>query len=301
MSTETAEQAHLFTTAEPKPSDRAITEDLMGRLKRHYIKPGAPFPGGIFLPEVGWNGGTGTTRCDAIYVGFTGTSGRLLVGHEVKASRSDWLTELSKPGKADAWADQCHEWWLVAAPGIVHDGELPDGWGLMVPGRSKTRMRVVTPARRKPGTYAPSWDATRSIMARQDTLRESTIREAVDKSDRDSYEQFEKRVATEVERRMQRQGDVTAIRDELARVRKALGVEVLPSGGSAWGDRVTEDTLRDLAELLREHRTVQAAVQQLTGIYGDGLFERMRRALDDLQGARSDLMAAPTAARQVQW
>lgn len=32
------------------------TRELLDRLQRHYIKPGAPLPGGIFLPEVSWNG-----------------------------------------------------------------------------------------------------------------------------------------------------------------------------------------------------------------------------------------------------
>ena len=28
------------------------TNDLLSRLRRHYIKPGVPRPGGAFLPEV---------------------------------------------------------------------------------------------------------------------------------------------------------------------------------------------------------------------------------------------------------
>lgn len=78
------------------------TEELLARLQRHYIKPGEQFPGGIFLPEVGWNGRSGG-RVDALYVGFTSTSGRRLVGHELKVSRSDWRHELDQPGKADGW------------------------------------------------------------------------------------------------------------------------------------------------------------------------------------------------------
>ena len=87
-------------------SATATTRDLMARLERHYIPAGRPMPGGVFLPEVGWNATGGTSRADALYVGFTSASGRILIGHEVKASRSDWLTELRKPGKADGWADQ---------------------------------------------------------------------------------------------------------------------------------------------------------------------------------------------------
>lgn len=157
------------------------TPELLARLQRHYIKPGAPLPGGVFLPEVGWNPAGGASGhdggCDAIYVGFTSTRGRILVGHELKISRSDWLAELNKAGKADPWADQCHQWWLVvSSPAIVRTGELPPGWGLMTPGPSRTQMEILVQAGTK-REHTPSWLAVRSIMARQDTLRAEALKE----------------------------------------------------------------------------------------------------------------------------
>ncbi|MBM0128188.1 hypothetical protein [Pimelobacter simplex] len=66
-------------------------------------------------------------------------------GHEVKVSRSDWLTELRDPSKADAFRPHMHYWWLVAAaPDIVRD-DLPEGLGLLVPHGPRT-LRVVVPA-----------------------------------------------------------------------------------------------------------------------------------------------------------
>lgn len=64
-----------------------------------------------------------------------------VIGHEVKVSRSDWLSELREPEKAEAWKQYCHYWYLVVSDlGIVKD-DLPEGWGLMVKhGRS---LRVV--------------------------------------------------------------------------------------------------------------------------------------------------------------
>lgn len=53
-------------------------------------------------------------------------------GHEVKVSRSDWLAELRDPLKAEAFRPYVHYWWLVVPSRlIVHDGELPKGWGLL--------------------------------------------------------------------------------------------------------------------------------------------------------------------------
>jgi hypothetical protein len=54
-------------------------------------------------------------------------------GHEVKVSRSDWLTELRDPEKSVQWRSWCNYWWLVVSDAsIVHPHELPAGWGLLV-------------------------------------------------------------------------------------------------------------------------------------------------------------------------
>lgn len=79
--------------------------------------------------------------------GYGRDAGPKLHGHEVKVSRSDWLTELRDPDKAQAFARYCDFWWLVVAEkSIVKPGELPDGWGLMV--ASGPSVRVATSARR---------------------------------------------------------------------------------------------------------------------------------------------------------
>jgi hypothetical protein len=61
------------------------------------------------------------------------SKGLALHGHEIKISRSDWLRELKDPSKAAEFTPWMNHWWLVASdPRIVRDGELPEGWGLMV-------------------------------------------------------------------------------------------------------------------------------------------------------------------------
>ena len=55
-----------------------------------------------------------------------------IIGHEVKVSRADWLSELRDASKAETWKQHCHRWYLVVPDAqIVHPEELPDGWGLM--------------------------------------------------------------------------------------------------------------------------------------------------------------------------
>ena len=68
-----------------------------------------------------------------------------LIGHEVKVSRADWLTELRHLSKAERIKRFCNRWYLlVSDAAIVRDGELPEGWGLMV--KAGGRLHITTKA-----------------------------------------------------------------------------------------------------------------------------------------------------------
>lgn len=266
-------------------SARAVTADLLARLQRHYIKPGEPFPGGVFLPEVGWNGPAGTSRADALYVGFTGTSGRILVGHELKASRSDWLRELDKAGKADAWADQCHAWYVVAAPDVVKTEELPHGWGLMLPGRSKTRMEIKVKAEVH-ADRCPSWEALRSVLARADTLRAQAISTVRDTAAREAREKVEEEVARRVDHALAAAAEGRAQR-QLAELHEALGAKVDEYAWDSSG--ITLDELRTgAARYLLADRDLQRAARDLASRY-EGSLSTTRERIDKLQAAVDQL------------
>lgn len=270
-----------------KISDRTITADLLARLRRHYIKPGSGFNGGLFVPEVGWNNGGGGNRCDVIYVGFTSTSGRMMIGHEVKASRSDWLNELKKAGKADAWADQCHAWYVVApSTAVVKPEELPAGWGLLVPGPSKTRMAIAVSAATKPLGHTPSWDAVRSVMARSDTLSVQDVFEAKRAAEDSIRSEVERRVAERVEFAASN-GETVRLRNELAAIASALGVEhVRTAPGRSWRDgaEISVDEIREAAAYLRAHRDIGQAAESLLGRYADPT-ERLSERVNELASA----------------
>lgn len=69
-----------------------------------------------------------------------------IIGHEVKVSRSDWLTELKDLTKAERIKQYCDYWYLVVSDAsIVKDGELPEGWGLMVKAGKNLRAKVKAP------------------------------------------------------------------------------------------------------------------------------------------------------------
>lgn len=260
------------------------SKELLKRLERHYLKPG-PLPGGIFVPEVGWNGAAGN-RADALYVGFTSTSGRRLVGHELKVSRADWRHELDQPGKADAWHDQCHAWYVVApSTDIVPPEELPDGWGLMVVNpRTTTRLDVKVRATVH-GDRTPSWYAVRSIMARQDTLRA----QAIGQIQREAYEKALIEVqGRELKRIQERAADSgRQATQTLAQIEEAFGCSF-----TDWRhDNLVSPS--EFGDALRIAKARSRLVDRWDGIRG--VTESMERLKGDLDALRQTLQEVTAA------
>ncbi len=74
----------------------------------------------------------GKRVADAIAIDCWESKGLEVHGHEVKVSRSDWLSELKKPEKAEAFRPYVNRWWLVVPDTSIVRDDLPDGWGLML-------------------------------------------------------------------------------------------------------------------------------------------------------------------------
>lgn len=92
-----------------------------------------PPPAYAFLADVGdATGANVRRRADGLAVSLWPSRGVDFIGFEVKVSRQDWLNEMRNPRKAEAIGKFCKFWWLaVGDESIVHDGELPSGWGLL--------------------------------------------------------------------------------------------------------------------------------------------------------------------------
>jgi hypothetical protein len=114
-------------------------------------------------------------------------------GHEVKVSRSDWLTELRDLTKSERIKRFCNFWWLVVSDAsIVKDGELPEGWGLLVKSGSKLRAKVKAPEL-TPEPLTLDFVAGLTTAAQRTAYREPLHRDArtISRWDRDrgSYRQ----------------------------------------------------------------------------------------------------------------
>lgn len=92
---------------------------------------------------------------------WPGSGGVQLIGHEVKCSRADWLTELKDPSKAEAFKRYMHRWYLVAADAqVFRVEEVPRDWGIIVRTANGTLRAVRAAPRLQPdplpyGVLAP--------------------------------------------------------------------------------------------------------------------------------------------------
>jgi hypothetical protein len=118
---------------EPVQPEKVTERNMLDALHRRYgfIKFGARR---WAVAEHVPNKPYGPSRiADFIAMDTWSSGGFELIGHEVKVSRSDWLTELRDPWKAAEFTPYMHRWWVVVpCDGIVRLPELPERWGLMV-------------------------------------------------------------------------------------------------------------------------------------------------------------------------
>ncbi len=107
------------------------------------------WPKGAFamMPEVGNATGARTRRhADAVVMSLWPSRGLWLAGVEIKVSRSDWLSELRNPAKADEIAAFCDHWYVaVSEAKIIAEGELPKTWGLIACDSGKAKIIKAAP------------------------------------------------------------------------------------------------------------------------------------------------------------
>lgn len=147
--------------------------DLLDRLRRRY-----PAPQYALFAEVGDETGGRTRSADAIAMGLWRSRGIELQGFEIKVDRRDWLRELKNPTKAEPIARYCDRWTIVVSdPEIVREGELPSGWGLLVP-RGNDLLAVVEAPKHDPAPMTRAFLAALMRAAHKVSPVEKSVAEA---------------------------------------------------------------------------------------------------------------------------
>jgi len=112
-------------------------DDMIAMLRKTYA-----LPEWVLAEQAASRTGYAARRADAVAFNCYQSRGLEIIGFEVKVRRSDWVREMKSPDKAEAVAAYCDKWYVVAPDGIVHDGELPKAWGLMLPNDKTGGVRI---------------------------------------------------------------------------------------------------------------------------------------------------------------
>jgi len=163
-------------------------EDIRTALSKKFTAPEYA----LFFEVGDATGGQARRWADALAMGLWPSRGLALQGFEIKVSRSDLLSELKNPAKAESIARYCRYWWLVTPPGLVKDGELPDGWGLYEVHPNGVRTIKPAPANEHVQDITPSFLA--AILRRADERNRSIDQATIDKAINRNREAENKRI-----------------------------------------------------------------------------------------------------------
>ncbi len=172
-----------------------------------------------FFEVANGTGGRITNYADALAMNLFPSRGLRMHGFEIKVSRSDWLSELKKPHKAEAIQRYCDHWWIVTPPDIIKDGELPPTWGHLILKGNGLNVAVKAP---ELTPEVPPRAFLASILRNAQQASERDLDDAVKKRTHDFEERLRKeaddRVKRELERRaVANEGSAKTLADILAK------------------------------------------------------------------------------------
>lgn len=246
---------------EPEQPDSKVTADtLRALLRRKY-----PADQYAMLYEVRDAAGHGASNsADVLMVGLWPSRGCMLEGMEIKVSRSDWLRELKRPQKAEAFVGYCDRWWVVAAsPDLVKPNELPPTWGLMA---VKARgLSVITQA---PALTPKPVD--RSLLAAMlkratDTAANSPeVKATIEARLKAQDDQFEDRVRW---RTNHLQSQLSALQKGVDEFEKKSGLKINAYNGGTLGEAVKRIQAGEDWTVKRNLKAFETTRRQVTELY----------------------------------
>lgn len=136
-------------------ASRSVHHDLGGRLAAHLRKAGritwenVEFRNRVKVPEIDYERWQ-CVRPDVFSIfPSLNLKGANPCVHEVKVSRSDFLSDIAKPEKREAYAAMSEAVYYVAPEGMIAPNEIPAGFGLLVERKEGEFVLLKRPRKRK--------------------------------------------------------------------------------------------------------------------------------------------------------
>ena len=217
----------------------------------------------------GMNGGR--RYADAIAMSLWPSRGLHLHGFEIKVSRSDWLSELKNPEKAELFASRCHTWSLVTANDIVKSGEVPAQWGWYEIVSGKVECRQPPPITEAAN---PEWHWIAAILRRAGEVCEGDIKAEADARIKKTEQRLHENYRADIQRVVDsRTRAAKAIIEQAAHFEKMTGIKL---GG--WGDEFKRFT------------AAAKALMELSGYNGDPV-DKISNSIVNLERALTAMKA----------
>jgi hypothetical protein len=269
------------------PSTREVLSesDLIERLRVRYTEKSGNGDAWAFIPQVRSAAAFDAKRTiDAYAMSLWPSRGLSLLAFEIKSSRSDWQRELKNPAKAEEFCELADYFYLVVGDkSIVHPGELPETWGLLVPHGRGLKAEVEAPRLRPKmdGAFPPGFG--RSYLA-------ALLRAACYVGTAKPVEITEAEARGREFARSIHKGDLERVETQLAQERaarhdfeQASGVRL--SGG--WRAHTPAEVGAAVRLVLDGQHQVQNAEHRLRNLHQSAqqLVEHVARQLPDLEAA----------------
>lgn len=208
------------------------------------------------MQEVRDRAGFNASRsADFIAVNLWPSRGLTVSGIELKDSRSDWLSELKKPEKAEAIMKHCDFFWLLTTDeNIAKLEEIPAPWGWMCVKGAK----IVT--MKEPIKLAPT-PLTRDFLC-------AMLKRAVDKTDFVHVTEIKDKLdAARESAKIHNQRDYESIKERFNETGRCIDEFQRHSGIDIRGSKYTSST-KKIGEIVRflEYGGVDSIRDQLLGL-----------------------------------
>lgn len=172
---------------------------------------------------------------DALVMSLWPSRGLHLTGFEIKIYRNDWLRELKDGEKADAIAQYCHFWYVVAGDEtIIKPDEVPVTWGLMVHHQAGRSPKIIKEAPLNPNPTPIDYLFLASILRKQtaevvplDELNRSVYNEGVTHGRK-----------LQSQDNVRAEGNHTRLKESLAEFEKISGLKINEYNGHRLGELV---------------------------------------------------------------
>jgi len=204
-------------------SKKWTASDIRNQMRVRYQQP----EHALFFEVRNSTGFNGNRSADALAMDMYPSRGLAVHGFEIKVSRADFLKELKEGAKAEAIAQYCNHWWLVA-PAEVLRGDLPMGWGWLKPTEKGLRIEKAAPAQEAvaiPNTFLAS--ILRSANRASDLVVESAVEKRT-ASLRDDIDKLAEETAEL--KRVAIRGDLKEAREAIQQVEELTGFKL-----NKWG------------------------------------------------------------------